>query len=192
MCATTPSRLKVVAHGLRCDHIWGAWAQKRPSGAGGRWIILVILSLIQIFTLFLVPLYNGYIVRVLSGRRPAPDVEGWGRLFVDGWKWNIINLIYAIPPILVLIYFGGLAALSAIGAQGATDSAAWIPVLAAVLLGLLLAGLVAVLISFVSLFAVVRFAQTGKFVEAFRLGTIFAQIGKIGWEPGSLRSSSSS
>ncbi|MGB4051400.1 MAG: DUF4013 domain-containing protein [Methanoculleus sp.] len=160
------------AFGYTKETLWGRW---------GRWIILVILSLIQIFTLFLVPLYSGYIVRVLSGRRPAPDVEGWGRLFVDGWKWNIINLIYAIPTILVLIYFGGLAALSAIGAQGATDSAAWIPVLAAVLLGLLLAGLVAVLISFVSLFAVVRFAQTGKFVEAFRLGTIFAQIGKIGW-----------
>ncbi len=154
------------------EALWGRW---------GRWVILIVLSLIQIFTLFLVPLYSGYIVRVLSGRRPAPDVEEWGRLFVDGWKWNIINLIYAIPTILVLIYFGGLAVLSAIGARGAADPAAWAPVVAAALSGLLLAALVALLVSFVSLFAVVRFAHTGKFTDAFRLGAIFAQIGKIGW-----------
>ncbi len=62
---------------------------------GGRWLLLVLLSLVQTFTLFLVPLYNGYIVRVLAGRRPAPEVDDWGgRLFLDGWKLNIINLIY--------------------------------------------------------------------------------------------------
>ncbi|MFA7072970.1 MAG: DUF4013 domain-containing protein, partial [Methanoculleus sp.] len=55
------------------DALWGKW---------GRWILLVVLSLIQVFTLFLIPLYNGYIVRVLAGRRPAPDVDQWGRLFV--------------------------------------------------------------------------------------------------------------
>lgn len=41
--------------------------------------------------------------------------------------------------------------------------------------------LVAILISFVSLFAVVRFAHTGRFGEAFNFGAIFAHIGRIGW-----------
>ena len=154
------------------EALWGRW---------GRWVILIALSLIQIFTLFLVPLYGGYIVRVLSGRRPAPDVEEWGRLFVDGWKWNVINLIYMIPTILILAFSGGFAVFSAIGMRGETDPAAWAPVVAAALSGLLLAALVAVLISFVSLFAVVRFAHTGRFTEAFRFGAIFAQIGRIGW-----------
>jgi hypothetical protein len=154
------------------DALWGKW---------GRWILLVVLSLIQVFTLFLIPLYNGYIVRVLSGRRPAPDIDEWGRLFVDGWKWNIINLIYMIPVLLILAYFGGLAVLSAIGVQGATDPAAWAPAVAAALSGILLAVLVAILISFVSLFAVVRFAHTGRFGEAFNFGEIFAHIGRIGW-----------
>jgi len=135
------------------QQFWGRW---------GRWVILVVLPLIQVFTLFLVPLYNGYIVRVLAGQRPAPDVDQWGRLFVDGWKWNIINLIYMIPVLLILAYFGGLAVLSAIGVQGAADPEAWAPAVAAALSGILLAMLVAILISFVSLFAVVRFAHTGR------------------------------
>ena len=87
--------------------LWGEWV---------RWVILVVLSLIQIFTLFLIPFYNGYLVRVLSGRRPAPDVDDWARLFIDGWKWNIITLIYLIPTILVLIFFGVIAAISLRGA----------------------------------------------------------------------------
>jgi hypothetical protein len=158
--------------GYAKDALWGKW---------GRWVILVVLSLIQVFTLFLVPLYNGYIVRVLAGQRPAPDVDQWGRLFVDGWKWNIINLIYMIPVLLILAFFGGFAVLSAIGVQGATDPAAWAPAVAAALSGILLAVLVAILISFVSLFAVVRFAHTGRFGEAFNFGEIFAHIGRIGW-----------
>jgi hypothetical protein len=154
------------------DALWGKW---------GRWIILIVLSLIQVFTLFLIPLYNGYIVRVLAGRRPAPDIDEWGRLFIDGWKWNVISLIYMIPAILVLAYFGGLAAISAVAAQGATDPEAWAPAVAAAVSGILLAALVAILISFVALFAVVRFAHTGRFGEAFNFGAIFAHIGRIGW-----------
>lgn len=154
------------------DALWGKW---------GRWITLIVLSLIQVFTLFLIPLYNGYIVRVLAGRRPAPDIDEWGRLFIDGWKWNVISLIYMIPAILVLAYFGGLAAISAVAAQGATDPEAWAPAVAAAVSGILLAALVAILISFVALFAVVRFAHTGRFGEAFNFGAIFAHIGRIGW-----------
>ncbi len=154
------------------EALWGRW---------GRWVILVVLSLIQVFTLFLVPLYNGYIVRVLSGQRPAPDINDLGKLFIDGWKWNIINLIYMIPAILVLAYFGGLAVLSAVAAQGATDPEAWAPAVAAAISGILLAALVAILISFISLFAVVRFAHTDSFGQAFNFGAIFAHIGRVGW-----------
>ncbi|MBA7481720.1 hypothetical protein ES707_17194 [subsurface metagenome] len=158
--------------GYTKDALWGKW---------GRWVLLVILSLIQTFTLFLVPLASGYIVRVLAGRRPAPDVDGWGRLFVDGWKWNIIALIYMIPVILFLAYFGGLAVISAIAAQGAGNPDVWAPALAAAISGILLAALVWVIISFVSLFAVVRFAHTGSLGQAFNFGAIFSHIGRIGW-----------
>lgn len=154
------------------DALWGEW---------WRWVLLIILSLVQAFTLFLVPLYNGYIVRVLSGRTPAPEVDGWGRLFVDGWKWNIITLIYLIPVILVLIFFGGAAVVSAIAARGLDNPDAWAPAVAAAISGILVAAVVWFIISFIALFAVVRFAHTGSLGQAFNFGAIFSHIGRIGW-----------
>ncbi|KAF5036365.1 hypothetical protein DSECCO2_575850 [anaerobic digester metagenome] len=152
--------------------LWGEWA---------RWVILVVLSLIQVFTLFLIPFYNGYLVRVLSGRRPAPDVDDWARLFVDGWKWNIITLIYLIPTILVLIFFGVITVISAIAARGVDNPDVWAPAIAAALSGILLAAIVSLIVSFVSLFALVRFAHTGSFFQAFNFGAIFSHIGRVGW-----------
>ena len=154
------------------EALWGEW---------GRWLILVILSLIQTFTLFLIPLASGYIVRVLSGRRPAPDVNQWGRLFVDGWKLNIITLIYLIPVILVLAVFGGVAAISAIAARGLDNPDVWASAVAAAVTGIVIAAVVWVIISFISMFAIVRFAHTGSFLQAFSFGAIFSHIGRIGW-----------
>jgi hypothetical protein len=158
--------------GYTKDALWGRW---------WRWVLLVILSLIQTFTLFLIPLYNGYIVRVLAGRRPAPDVNEWGRLFVDGWKLNIITLIYLIPVILVLAVFGGIAAISAIAARGLDNPDVWASAIAAAVTGIVIAAVVWVIISFISMFAIVRFAHTGRFFQAFSFGAIFRHIGRIGW-----------
>jgi len=154
------------------EALWGEWR---------RWLVLVILSLIQTFTLFLIPLASGYIVRVLSGRRPAPDVNEWGRLFVDGWKLNIITLIYLIPVILVLAVFGGVAAISAIAARGLDNPDVWASAVAAAVTGIVIAAVVWVIISFISMFAIVRFAHTGSFLQAFSFGAIFSHIGRIGW-----------
>jgi len=158
--------------GYAKEALWGEW---------GRWVLLVLLSLIQAFTLFLVPLFNGYIVRVLSGRRPAPDVSQWGRLFVDGWKLNIITLIYLIPVILILAVFGGIAAVSAIAARGLDNPDVWASAIAVAFTGILIAAVVWVIISFIAMFAVVRFAHTGSFFQAFSFGAIFWHIGRIGW-----------
>ena len=158
--------------GYTKDALWGEW---------WRWVLLVILSLIQVFTLFLIPLYNGYIVRVLSGRRPAPDVNQWGRLFLDGWKLNIITLIYLIPVILVLAVFGGIAAISAIAARGLDNPDVWASAVATAVTGIVIASIIWIIISFISMFAIVRFAHTGSFFQAFNFGAIARHIGRIGW-----------
>ncbi|MDV2481979.1 DUF4013 domain-containing protein [Methanoculleus sp. Wushi-C6] len=150
-------------------------------GKWGRWLLLVLLSLVQTFTLYLVPLFSGYTVRVLAGERPAPDVKGWGRLFLDGWKRNIITLIYLIPVILVLAVFGGVAFVSSIAARGLDNPDVWASAAAAAAFGLLAAGVVWVIISFISLFAVVRFAHTGSLLQAFNIVAIARHIGRIGW-----------
>ena len=157
------------------------YAKDALIGEWGRWVILILLSLVQTFTLNLLPFYNGYIVRVLSGRAPAPDVDDWARLFIDGWKLNIINLIYLIPVVVVLVVFGGIAAVSAIAARGRGNPDVWASAVAAAATGIAVAALVWLVISFVSLIAVVRFAHTGSILSAFNITAILSQISRIGW-----------
>lgn len=165
-------RLLSRSGGYTKDALFGEWR---------RWVLLVLLSLIQTFTLFLVPFYNGYMVWVLSGRTPAPDVDDWSRLFIDGWKLNIINLIYLLPVILVLAVFGGIAAASAIAARGVGNPDVWASAVAAAVTGIAVAALVWLVISFVSLIAVVWFAHTGSLLQAFNITAILSQISRIGW-----------
>jgi len=147
-----------------------------------RWILLAILSFLQALTLSLVPLLSGYLVRVLSGKTPAPEVDEWGRLFIDGWKLNIIILIYIIPTVLIFLLFGGLGAVGMLASAAVGGDAALIgAAIASILAGMFLAGIVAIITAFVALFAILRFARTGRIGDAFNLGAIFSQIGSLGW-----------
>ncbi|MDD1661488.1 MAG: DUF4013 domain-containing protein, partial [Methanomicrobiales archaeon] len=60
------------------DAVWGKWA---------RWILLIIASIIF-------PLIMGYELEVYRGKKPAPEPENWGKLFIDGIKLLIIQIIY--------------------------------------------------------------------------------------------------
>ncbi|KUL01673.1 MAG: Uncharacterized protein XE11_2049 [Methanomicrobiales archaeon 53_19] len=138
-------------------------------------------------TLFLIPVFNGYIVSILSGKTPAPEVENWGKLFVDGWKLNIVALIYMIPVIIVLIIFGAatlpfLLAGAAMGDMtGVVPDQAIIGAVAELMAGLLIAFVIGIIISFIAYTGVVRFAKTGSISEAFNFSEIFGHIQKIGW-----------
>jgi hypothetical protein len=158
------------------------YAKEGLVGKWGRWIILIVLSLIQICTLFIVPLFNGYLVRVYGGANPAPEVDQWGKLFVDGWKLNIISLIYMIPPLIVFFVFGGFAVLSAGAAEAAGgDPSAATAAILSFLGGILIAVIIAIIIAFVATFGIMRFAHTESFGQAFAFGAIFEHIGKVGW-----------
>ena len=160
------------------EAVWGKWKQ---------WILLVVAYLISTLTLFLIPVFNGYIVSILSGKTPAPEVENWGKLFVDGWKLNIVALIYMIPVIIVLIIFGAatlpfLLAGAAMGDMtGVVPDQAIIGAVAELMAGLLIAFVIGIIISFIAYTGVVRFAKTGSISEAFNFSEIFGHIQKIGW-----------
>jgi len=158
------------------------YTKDAPIGKWMQWVILAVLSLVQALTLSLIPLLSGYVARVLSGKTPAPEIDNWGRLFVDGWKWNIIVLIYMIPAIIVFLVLGGLSAISllanaAAGGDPAAASAAALSLIG----GFLLAGLVALVMTFIALFAILRFAYTDSLGEAFNFSVILGHIGKLGW-----------
>lgn len=140
-----------------------------------RWLKLIIAILC-----LGIPL-NGYVMRIYRGAQPAPEVENWGSLFVDGLKLTIVGLGYAIPIfILYALIYGGifLAALS--GKTGHMDStmvSGW-----ALNIGLmLLLFLVEITVGLIVPVASIRFARTKSFSEAFNVPAIIEYIGKIGW-----------
>jgi hypothetical protein len=143
------------------EAVWGKWA---------KWALLVISTIIF-------PLIMGYIVRIYSGAKPAPELENWGSLFIDGLKLFIIGLIYAIPVFIVMVIFGGSAvALSAAGGDAPSAAA-----LGSLAVGLLIAVIVGIIISLIAAIGVIRFARKDSLGEAFAIGAILEHIGRIGW-----------
>lgn len=138
-----------------------------------RWLKL-ILALICLGIPF-----NGYIMRIYRGTEPAPEVDQWGSLFVDGLKLLVVGIIYSIPIILLWIVIYGCFFLAAVSGAGTNYAmmTGWAPNLALLLLMYILE----IIIGIIFPVAAIRFARTGSFSEAFNFHEIFATIGKIGW-----------
>jgi len=152
------------------------YAKEGLVGKWKKWILLLIATILLTLPLM------GYTLRILRGEKPAPEVENWGTLFIDGIKYLIIGLIYAIP--LFIIMFLALAPV-VVAAMSAGSPEAMTAIVTAAL-GTFLVGLVVFIIAaiIIGLFAnigIVRFARMGSMGEAFNFGAILATIGKIGW-----------
>ncbi|MCP1716179.1 hypothetical protein J2T58_002055 [Methanocalculus alkaliphilus] len=134
-----------------------------------KWILLIVSTIIF-------PLLYGYIVRVYRAEGPAPELEDWGGLFIDGIKLLIINIIYVIPVFIVALIFGVGAALTGM-AMGTPNAA----MAGGAMIGLLAVMIVFIIIGLIMPFGWIRFARTGSIGEAFNFSAIFGHIGKIGW-----------
>jgi Sec-independent protein secretion pathway component TatC len=153
------------------DAVWGKWV---------RWILLVISTIIF-------PLILGYMMEVYRGKKPAPEMEHWGKLFVDGLKLFVAGLIYAIPVIIILIVFIGGSIISVMPLlQGnpdmmVTNPEAFMGALAGILIGIIIAIIVGFIIGLISTIGMVRLARTDRFGEAFNFSAILTTIRTIGW-----------
>ncbi|RXE56448.1 hypothetical protein ABH15_10240 [Methanoculleus taiwanensis] len=143
--------------GYAKDAVWGKWS---------RWVLLVISTIVF-------PLIMGYTVRIYSGAKPAPELENWGELFINGLKLFVIGIIYAIPIFVIAVIALIPAMMLANGNPAAAIGSAG--------LGLLVMIVVAIIISLISAIGVIRFAQKGSMGQAFAFGAILGHIGRIGW-----------
>ncbi|HZD43521.1 MAG TPA: DUF4013 domain-containing protein [Methanomicrobiales archaeon] len=106
----------------------------------------------------------------------------WSKLFIDGLKYIAASLIYGIPVLLIMLFFGGFAFLGyATGAAIQGNPALFISALIAFIVGIFLAVIVAIIIAFISTIGIVRMARTDEFGEAFNFSAILATIRDIGW-----------
>lgn len=149
------------------------YAKEAVVGKWNKWIMLVIATI-----LFGLPLM-GYVLKILRGEKPAPEVEDWGTLFIDGIKLLIVYIIWMIP--IIIVY----AILMAVGFAGAMsgDETAAMAAIGTMMIGLLVVFILAIIIGLFAVIGVVRFARTGSIGEAFNFSAILATIGKIGWVP---------
>jgi len=122
--------------------------------------------------------FNGYIMKVYRGAAPAPEVDRWGTLFVDGLKLLVVGIVYAIPLLILWVLIYGPLFLGIIG--GSTDKIA-MGSFAPNLLLMLLFYIVEIAFAVIIPVAYIRFARTGTFAEAFNFSAIVETIGKIGW-----------
>ncbi|MDT8357030.1 MAG: DUF4013 domain-containing protein [Methanomicrobiaceae archaeon] len=135
-----------------------------------RWILLVICAIIF-------PLFYGYIVRILKGASPAPELEDWVRLLIDGIKLLIIGIIYSIPVFIVLLLVAG-GSLAAFASQ---DPAMIVAAVGTAIVGILAAIIVAIIVYLFAIIGSIRFARMDSMGEAFNFSAILETIGKIGW-----------
>jgi hypothetical protein len=147
------------------------YAKEGLVGKWMKWILLLIATILLTLPLM------GYSLKILRGEKPSPEVNGWGTLFIDGIKYVIICLIYAIPVFIIL----ALLMAPVLTAAMTGDSNAVMANLGGFLLGLVLLVIVAIIIGLFEFIGIVRFARTGSMGEAFNFSAILATIGKIGW-----------
>ncbi|MDD1684930.1 MAG: DUF4013 domain-containing protein, partial [Methanoregula sp.] len=74
-----------------------------------RWMKLILAILCLGFP------FNGYTMRIYRGKKPAPDVDRWGTLFVDGLKMFFVALVYFIPLVIIMILVFGIVLLAMAG-----------------------------------------------------------------------------
>lgn len=147
-----------------------AYAKDAVLGKWMQWLLLVVATIILCLPLL------GYSLKVLRGEKPAPEVNDWGTLLIDGIKYFIVALIWAIPCLIILFVTIGAGIVAY-----ATNPAALVDVIGSVFLGLIVFLIVAIITGLLATIGIIRFARTGSIGEAFNFGAILETIGKIGW-----------
>lgn len=144
------------------DGLWEKWS---------KWVLLLVATILLALPLM------GYMMKILRGEQPAPEVQDWGTLFIDGIKYAIITIIYAIPLIIIL----ALTMAPVFAAAMTGDATAAMAAMGAFFVGMILLIIVAICIAIFEFIGMVRFARTGSMGEAFNFSAILATIARIGW-----------
>lgn len=121
---------------------------------------------------------NGYLMRIYRAETPAPEIDRWGRLFIDGLKLMIVGIIWSLPIIVVwIITYGAMVSAVFSGSTHSPAFTGWTPNPGLVILMYLVEIVVGIFLPVAS----IRFARSGRVMEAFNVRAITDHIRKIGW-----------
>ena len=150
-----------------------AYAKEAVVGKWNKWVMLIIATILLGLPLM------GYALKVLRGDKPAPEVEDWGTLFIDGIKYLIVAIIWMLPVYIVL----GILMVIGFGAAMTGDESAAMAGIGIMIIGMIIVAILAIIIALFMMIGVVRSARTGSIGEAFNFSAIRSTIAKIGWVP---------
>lgn len=158
-------------------------ALKRPFEDARKLIIGIILSIIPIVNF----IFYGYLLDVaetgMRKQKKLPEFEGFGRLFVNGFKMLLIGIVYLIPVALVMgiLFFTGLATVPSMESLTSASLSA----LGGFGLSFIVTAIVALVFGYLSTGAVLRFAEKKELSAAFELKEIadkvFTGTFFVGW-----------
>jgi hypothetical protein len=135
-----------------------------------------LITLIPIFGQFALFGYGIAIIRNVKAGvpRPLPEWSNLGDLFIDGFKFWVATLIYAIPFIIFLCPIMLVWVLPALGAENEDLAAmlAGISGIVSVALGCL-AALYGIVLSLLTPVVQIRYAETGEIAPCLAVGEVF-------------------
>lgn len=136
--------------GLMCFHEPGQ-PQYAKNGLAGKWMkwLLLLISCV------IFPLIMGYMMRIYRGANPSPEPDDWGTMFIDGIKLFIVAIIYALPVIILEIAIIGSAGLAMFmrGGNPAMNPGAFLGLLGAIIVGVIILLVVAFIVGLISTIA---------------------------------------
>jgi hypothetical protein len=146
-----------------------AYTKNGLLGKWWKWLLLFI-------SMVIFPLWMGYQWKIYQGESRAPVLNDWVGMFINGIKLTVVSIIYFLIPLIVFILVGGAGVIMGVATDNLGAGA-----LIGALIGILIGLVVFFIFSLIALMALIRFARTDNFGEAFNFSAIVAHIGKIGW-----------
>lgn len=137
-------------------------ALKRPFSDLTKLLIYIVISIIPIVNL----ISSGYLLDVaqtsMKRKKQLPDFKDYVRLFVEGVKVLIIEIIYAIPVIIALLISGVIG----FGFKSGTVLG----------VGMVISIVLTLVIAYIATGAILRYADKRKLKEAFNFEKINKKI----------------
>lgn len=133
--------------------------------------------------LFIVPLFQGFLYRLIRSDTFPKSKNGFG-LFFSGWRVNIVCLFYAIPMIILYIIFACLyifASGRVTGVTGLVISGTLLGDMAIFFIYLALQFIIFIAVALFGIISLVHVARGASYKEAFKFRNTAKIIKEIGW-----------
>lgn len=149
------------------------------------WVSKSIIGIIFIITSFLIIpglLITGYYLKIINEVKHGnedrlPNWADWGDLIVSGFKFLIVNFIYALPIIIIMIILFGFMILPAILTDQSGNETLPILFMPLYIIFQVLVTFISIIYGYIVIPAItILFVQTERISQTLRIGQVYLLI----------------